>query len=146
LAPNHDKFGFVKLSPDDGFLSTFTGGLPFMKKLLLVVLFLSITSSAFAQNRTHPYELNGDWAGMSLTNFKLNHPLAECQKDFPDKSAICIQWDSVAIFGAIAHVARSKPSQGSVPADLTEPAILAFVFNTRWVRAECCVDPLRPPL
>src|SRR5713226_1775465 len=40
---------------------------------------------------------------------------------------------------------RSKPSQGSVPADLTWRAILAFVFNARWVRAECCVDPLRPP-
>ena len=39
---------------------------------------------------------------------------------------------------------RSKPSQGSVPADLTLRAILAFVFNARWVRAECCVDPLRP--
>src|SRR5229473_5739444 len=40
---------------------------------------------------------------------------------------------------------RSKPSQGSVPADLTWRAILAFVFNARWVRAECCVDPLRSP-
>ena len=40
---------------------------------------------------------------------------------------------------------RSKPSQGSVPADLNQRAILAFVFNARWVRAECCVDPLRPP-
>ena len=40
---------------------------------------------------------------------------------------------------------RSKPRQGSVPADLTWRAILAFVFNARWVRAECCVDPLRPP-
>src|SRR6266481_3739649 len=40
---------------------------------------------------------------------------------------------------------RSKPSQGSVPADLTWRAILAFVFNARWVRAECCVDPLKPP-
>src|SRR5580704_17242725 len=40
---------------------------------------------------------------------------------------------------------RSKPSQGSVPADLTWPAILALVFNARWVRAECCVDRLRPP-
>src|SRR5260370_16494432 len=28
---------------------------------------------------------------------------------------------------------RSNPSQGSVPADLTHRAILAFVFNARWV-------------
>src|SRR6266481_6126268 len=41
---------------------------------------------------------------------------------------------------------RSKPSQGSVPTDLTSRAILALVFSARWVRAECCVDPLRPPL
>src|SRR5882724_12318421 len=40
---------------------------------------------------------------------------------------------------------RSKPSQGSVPTDLTSRAILALVFSARWVRAECCVDPLRPP-
>jgi hypothetical protein len=32
-------------------------------------------------------------------------------------------------------------------APLVQPwlAILAFVFNARWVLAECCVDPLRPP-
>src|SRR6266851_5605734 len=41
---------------------------------------------------------------------------------------------------------RSKPSQGSVPTDLTSRAILALVFSARWVRAECCVDPLRPPM
>jgi hypothetical protein len=40
---------------------------------------------------------------------------------------------------------RSKPSQGGVPADLAERAFLAFVFNLRRVRAECCVDPLKPP-
>src|SRR6267142_1200014 len=40
---------------------------------------------------------------------------------------------------------RSKPSQGSVPADLTLASDLAFVFNATWVRLECCVDPLRPP-
>ena len=40
---------------------------------------------------------------------------------------------------------RSKPSQGGVPADLAERAFLAFVFNARRVRAECCVDPLKPP-
>ena len=40
---------------------------------------------------------------------------------------------------------RSKPSQGSVPADLTLASGLAFVFNARQVRLECCVDPLRPP-
>jgi len=41
---------------------------------------------------------------------------------------------------------RSKPSQGSVPADLTPSSDLAFVFNASLVRPECCVDPLRPPL
>src|SRR5713226_1210050 len=41
--------------------------------------------------------------------------------------------------------ARSKPSQGSVPADLTLASDLAFVFNASRVRPECCVDPLRPP-
>src|SRR5229473_3586795 len=40
---------------------------------------------------------------------------------------------------------RSKPSQGSVPADLTLATDLAFVFNASRVRPECCVDPLRPP-
>src|SRR5712664_3890228 len=40
---------------------------------------------------------------------------------------------------------RSKPSQGSVPADLTLASDLAFVFNASQVRLECCVDPLRPP-
>src|SRR6266481_7255821 len=40
---------------------------------------------------------------------------------------------------------RSKPSQGGVPTDLTSRAILGLVFSARWVRAECCVDPLRPP-
>jgi hypothetical protein len=40
---------------------------------------------------------------------------------------------------------RSKPSQGSVPADLTLAIDLAFVFNASRVRLECCVDPLRPP-
>ena len=41
--------------------------------------------------------------------------------------------------------ARSKPSQGSVPGDLTLAGDLAFVFNVSRVRPECCVDPLRPP-
>jgi hypothetical protein len=41
--------------------------------------------------------------------------------------------------------ARSKPSQGSVPADLTLASDLTFVFNTNRVRLECCIDPLRPP-
>src|SRR5260370_9591970 len=40
---------------------------------------------------------------------------------------------------------RSKPSQGSVPADLTLASDLAFVFNSSRVRLECCVAPLRPP-
>src|SRR6266446_8137536 len=40
---------------------------------------------------------------------------------------------------------RSKPSQRSVPADLTLASDLAFVFNASRVRFECCVDPLRPP-
>src|SRR5260221_8208182 len=40
---------------------------------------------------------------------------------------------------------RSKPSQCTVPTDLTSRAILALVFSARWVRAGCCVDPLRPP-
>src|SRR5882724_4213644 len=40
---------------------------------------------------------------------------------------------------------RSKPSQSSVPADLTLASDLAFVFNASQVRLECCVDPLRPP-
>src|SRR5712664_3441089 len=40
---------------------------------------------------------------------------------------------------------RSKPSQGSVPADLTLASDLAFVFNANRVLPECCVDPLRPP-
>src|SRR6267378_636306 len=39
----------------------------------------------------------------------------------------------------------SKPSQSSVPADLTLASDLAFVFNASRVRLECCVDPLRPP-
>src|SRR5207244_10001895 len=38
---------------------------------------------------------------------------------------------------------RSKPSQGSVPADLTLASDLAFVFNASRVRLECCVDPLK---
>src|SRR6266850_2595679 len=41
---------------------------------------------------------------------------------------------------------RSKPSQGSVPADLTLASDLAFVFDASRVRLECCVDPLRPPI
>jgi len=41
--------------------------------------------------------------------------------------------------------ARSKPSPGSVPADLTLASDLAFVFNASRDRRECCVDPLRPP-
>src|SRR4030095_1947767 len=41
--------------------------------------------------------------------------------------------------------ARSKPSQGSVPADLTLASDLAFVFNASRVRLECCIDLLRPP-
>jgi hypothetical protein len=40
---------------------------------------------------------------------------------------------------------RSKPSQGSVPADLILASDLAFGFNARRVRPKCCVDPLRPP-
>jgi hypothetical protein len=40
---------------------------------------------------------------------------------------------------------RSKPSQGSVPADLTLASDLSFVFNASRVRPECCIDPLRPP-
>src|SRR6266850_4649970 len=40
---------------------------------------------------------------------------------------------------------RSKPSQGSVPADLTLASDLAFVFNASQVRLECCVDPLDHP-
>jgi len=40
---------------------------------------------------------------------------------------------------------RSKPSQGSVPADLTLASDLAFVFNASRVRLECCIDLLRPP-
>ena len=28
---------------------------------------------------------------------------------------------------------------------LPSQRFLAFVFNSMWVRAECCVDPLRPP-
>src|SRR5258708_28152047 len=39
----------------------------------------------------------------------------------------------------------SKPSQGSVPADLTLANDLAFVFNASRVRPACCVDPLRSP-
>jgi hypothetical protein len=39
----------------------------------------------------------------------------------------------------------SKPSQDSVPADLAIPSNLAFVFSASCVRAERCVDPLRPP-
>src|SRR6266852_7999981 len=46
-----------------------------------------------------------------------------------------------ALFGC----PRSKPSQGSVPADLTLASDLAFVFNASRVRLECCVDPLKPP-
>jgi hypothetical protein len=40
---------------------------------------------------------------------------------------------------------RSKPSQGSVPADLTLTNDLTFVFNVSRVRLECCVDLLKPP-
>src|ERR1700756_1273740 len=40
---------------------------------------------------------------------------------------------------------RSKPSQGSVPADLTLANDLTFVFNVSRVRLECCVDLLKPP-
>jgi hypothetical protein len=39
---------------------------------------------------------------------------------------------------------RSKSNQSSVPADLTIASDFSFVFNARWVRAKCCVDPLRP--
>jgi hypothetical protein len=39
---------------------------------------------------------------------------------------------------------RSKPSQGRVLADLTKASDLAFVFNAKRVRLECCVDPLKP--
>ena len=42
----------------------------------------------------------------------------------------------------LCKVPRGKPW---VPEGGDTVAILAFVFNTRWVRAECCVDPLRPP-
>jgi hypothetical protein len=34
-----------------------------------------------------------------------------------------------------------KPSQGSVPGDLTLVGDLAFVFNASRVRLACCVDP-----
>ncbi len=37
---------------------------------------------------------------------------------------------------------RSKPSQGSVPADLTLASDLAFVFNASRVRPECCGRPI----
>src|SRR5208283_1193879 len=40
---------------------------------------------------------------------------------------------------------RSKPSQGSVPADLTLASDLAFIVDASLVRPECRVDPLRPP-
>ena len=40
---------------------------------------------------------------------------------------------------------RSKPSQDCVPGDLTWRALLAVVFNAMRARAECCVDPLKPP-
>jgi hypothetical protein len=33
----------------------------------------------------------------------------------------------------------------NAPADITQPALLASVFDALWVRAECCVDPLKPP-
>jgi hypothetical protein len=54
------------------------------------------------------------------------------QKCFPRRSGL---------FGC----PRSKPSQCGVPADLAERAFLALVFNARRVRAECCIDLLRPP-
>jgi hypothetical protein len=37
---------------------------------------------------------------------------------------------------------RSKPSQGSVPADPILASDLAFVFNANRVLPECCVDSL----
>ena len=36
-------------------------------------------------------------------------------------------------------------ASGSVPVDLIRQAFSALVFNARWVLAECCVEPLRPP-
>jgi hypothetical protein len=36
-------------------------------------------------------------------------------------------------------------ARDSVPADLIRQAFLAFVFNARWVLAECCGDLLKPP-
>jgi hypothetical protein len=48
---------------------------------------------------------------------------------------------SIDLFGST----RSKPSQGSAPADLTLASDLAFVFSANRVRLECCVDPLKPP-
>ena len=39
----------------------------------------------------------------------------------------------------------SRPSQGSVPADLTLASDLTFVFNASRVRPKRCVDLLRPP-
>ncbi len=40
---------------------------------------------------------------------------------------------------------RSKPGQSSVPANLTLASDFSLGFIANWVRAECCVDPLRPP-
>src|SRR5258708_13549358 len=41
---------------------------------------------------------------------------------------------------------RSKPSQGSVPTDLTSQALLAFVFSARWVRPDFSFTPFSQPL
>jgi len=61
-----------------------------------------------------------------------HHPMRLIRQCFPGRSDL---------FGSTG----SKPSPGSVPADLTPASDLAFVFNASWVRPECCVDPLRPP-
>src|SRR6266436_4908608 len=47
--------------------------------------------------------------------------------------------------GGTDYFQIGEPSQGSVPAGLTLPSDLSFVFNASRVRVECCVDPLRPP-
>ena len=39
----------------------------------------------------------------------------------------------------------SKPSQGGVSVVQTLASGLPFLFNASRVRAECCVDPLKPP-
>src|SRR5229473_872301 len=40
---------------------------------------------------------------------------------------------------------RSKPSQGSVPADLTLASKFGPCFQYRLASSQCCVHPLRPP-